>query len=116
MTVERPIRKLLLRPITAIANSAMYRSEFQAITRNLLEERAKSHLQGAVGFGFASHWLKTWRDIFKPITKNRYRNRVITFDSHLKTALSCSPLRGSRKELEFISSKERLVGRPPGNL
>ena len=37
-------------------------------------------------FGFASHWLKNWRDSFKPITKRSNRNHVITFDSHLKTA------------------------------
>ena len=41
------------------------------------------------GFGFASHWLKNWRESFKPITKRSNRNHVITFDSHLKTAL-CS--------------------------
>ena len=28
-----------------------------------------------------------WRESFKPITKSGNRNRVITFDSHLKTAL-----------------------------
>jgi len=32
---------------------------------------------GAIGFGFASLWLKNWRESFKPIT----------FASHLKTAL-----------------------------
>ena len=36
-------------------------------------------------FDFASHWLKS--DSFKPITKRSNRNRVITFDSHLKTTL-----------------------------
>ena len=44
-------------------------------------------MQGAIGFGFASHWLKNWRESFKPITKRSIRNHVITFDSHLKTAL-----------------------------
>jgi len=34
-----------------------------------------------------SHWLKNWRDSFKPITKRSNCNHVITFDSHLKTAL-----------------------------
>ena len=47
----------------------------------------KSRVDGAIGFGFASHWLKNWRDSFKSITKRSNRNRVITFDSHLKTAL-----------------------------
>ena len=39
------------------------------------------------GFGFASHWLKNWRESLKPITKRSNRNHVTTFDSHLKTAL-----------------------------
>ena len=33
-------------------------------------------------------WKNGPREIFKPITKRSYRNRVIRFDSHLKTALS----------------------------
>ena len=41
-----------------------------------------------IGFGFASHWLKNWRASFKPITKLSSRNRVIIFDSHLKTTLT----------------------------
>ena len=65
----------------------MNQSEFLAITCNLLKAREKSREQGAIGFGFAPHWLKYWREIFKPITKCSNRNQVITFDSHLKTAL-----------------------------
>ena len=62
-------------------------SEFQAAARNLLKVWEKSRVEGAVGFGVASHWLKNWRDSVKPITKRSNRNQVITFDSHLKTAL-----------------------------
>ena len=87
MTVEKPKPKQLLRPITTGTNSAMNQSQFLAITCNSLEAREKSRLHGAVGFGFASHWLKNWRESFKPITKRSNRNHVITFDSHLKTAL-----------------------------
>ena len=65
----------------------MNQSEFLATTCNLLEAREKSRVDGAIGFGFASHWLKYWRESFKPITKRSNRNHVITFDSHLKTAL-----------------------------
>jgi len=36
---------------------------------NLLKAREKSRVQGAIGFAFASQWLKKWREIFKPITK-----------------------------------------------
>ena len=87
MTVEKPTPKQLLRPITTGTNSAMNQSEFLAIRCNLLKARKKWREQGAIGFGFAPHWLKYWREIFKPIAKCSNRNRVLTFDSHLKTAL-----------------------------
>ena len=87
MTVEKPKPKQLLRPITTGTNSAMNQSQFLAISCNSLEARGKSRVHGAIGFGFASHWLKNWRESFKPITKLSHRNHVITFDSHLKTAL-----------------------------
>ena len=87
MTVEKPKPKQLLRPITTGANSAMNQSQVLAITCNSLKAREKSRVHGAIGFGFASHWLKNWRESFKPITKRSNRNHVITFDSHLKTAL-----------------------------
>ena len=90
MTVEKPKPKQLLRPITTGTNSAMNQSQFLAITCNSLEAREKSRVRGAIGFGFFgfdSHWLKNWRESFKPITKRSNRNHAITFDSHLKTAL-----------------------------
>ena len=83
MTVEKP--KQLLRPITTGAGSAMNQSQFLAITCNSLEAREKSRVHG-IRFCFDSHWLKNWRESFKPIAKRSNRNRVITFDSHLKTA------------------------------
>jgi len=69
MTVEKPKPKQLLRPITTGVASAMNQSQFLAITCNSLEAREKSRVHGAIGFVFASHWLKNWRDSFKPITK-----------------------------------------------
>ena len=71
----------------------MNQSGFLAISCNLLKAREKSRVQGAVGFGLISHWLKNWREIFKPIIErsngNGNGNRVIiTFDIHLKTARS----------------------------
>ena len=87
MTVEKPKPTQLLRPITTGANSAVNQSQFTAITCNSLKGREKSCVHGVIGFGFASHWLKNWRESFKPITKRSNRNQVITFDSHLKTAL-----------------------------
>jgi len=52
----------------------MNQPEFLAITGNLLQARKKSGVQGAIGFGFASHWLTNWREIFKPITECSNRN------------------------------------------
>ena len=92
MTVEKPKPKQLLRPITTGTNSSMSQSQFLAITCNSLEAREKSRVYGANSFGFASHWSKNWRDTFKPITKRSKRNHVITFDSHLKTALITTPI------------------------
>ena len=103
MTVEKPKPKQLLRPITTGAGSAMNQSQYLAIRCNSLEAREKSRVHGAIGFGFASHWLKNWRESFKPITKRSKRNHVITFDSHLKTALQCKSnshnLNSGRSEL-----------------
>ena len=87
MTVKKPKPKQLLRPITTGANSAMNQSQLVAIICNLPKAREKSRVHGAIGFGFASHWLKNWRESFKRITKRSNRNHVITFYSHLKTAL-----------------------------
>ena len=87
MTVEKLKPKQLLRPITTGADSAMNQSQFLAITSNLLKAREKSRVHGAISFGFASHWLKNWLECFKPITRRSNPNHVITFHSHLKTAL-----------------------------
>ena len=88
MTVEKPKPKQLLQPTTTGANSTINQSQFLAITCNSFKAWEKSCVHGAIGFGFASHWLKNWRESFKPITKRSNRNHVITFDSHLKSALS----------------------------
>ena len=65
----------------------MNQSRFLAIACNLFKVQEKSCVRGAIGFGFASHWLKNWHESFKPITKGSNRNHIITFNSHLKTAL-----------------------------
>ena len=98
MTVEKPKPKQLLRPITTGTNSAMNQSQLIAITCNSLEAREKSRVHAAIGFGFASRWLKNWRDSFKPITKHSNHNHVITFDGHLKTTLFvCRQQRGVKR-------------------
>ena len=66
----------------------MSQLESLAITRNLLKARKKTRVQGVIGFGFASHRLKNWCEIFKPTTMRSNRNGEITFDSHLISAVS----------------------------
>jgi len=94
MTVEKPKPKPKqpLQPTTTGTGSATNQSQLLAITCSSLEAREKSRAHGAIGFGFASHWLKNWRESFKPITKRSNRNHVITFDSHLKIALNQGPV------------------------
>ena len=57
----------------------MNQLELLAITCNSLKAREKPRVQGEIGFGVASHWLKNWREISKPITRrsNRYRVRAV---------------------------------------
>jgi len=90
MVAQLQITTQLLRPITTEADSTMNQSQFLAITCNSLEARERARVHGTIGFGFDSHWLKNWRESFKPITKHSNRNHTITFDSHLKTALMLS--------------------------
>ena len=52
----------------------MNQSQFLAILCNSPEAREKSRVHGAIGFGFAPHWLKNWRESFKPITKRSNRD------------------------------------------
>ena len=59
MTVEKPKPKQLLRPIITGTNSAMNQPQFLAITCNSLKAWEESRVHGAIGFGSASHWLKT---------------------------------------------------------
>ena len=73
----------------------MNQSESLQITCNLLKAREKSRVKGAIRFGFASHWMKNWREIFKPITDRSNLNRQSAFDSHLKTALIAMSLTSS---------------------
>ena len=65
MTVEIPKPKQLLRPIATRVDSAMNQSQFLAINCNSLKAREKLRVHGAIALGFASHWLKNWRESFK---------------------------------------------------
>ena len=61
-----------------------------------------------IGFGFASHWLKISREIFKLITKRSNRSRIITFDSHLKTALIVGLVQRLNRQTGKSLNKSRL--------
>ena len=50
---------------TTGVKSSMKHPEFLEITHHLFKEQEKSCLQGSIGFGFASHWLKNWCEILK---------------------------------------------------
>ena len=60
----RKTKTKAITPITTGTNRPMNQSQFLAITCNSPEAREKSRLHGAIGFGFASHWLKNWRESF----------------------------------------------------
>ena len=47
----------------------MNHAEFLAITCTLLKAREKSRVQGAIGFGFASHWLKPGAGFFSQLLR-----------------------------------------------
>ena len=93
----------------------MNQSQFPAITCNLLKAREKSRVHGASGFGFTSHWFKHWRESLKPIFKRSNRNHVITFDSHLKTALILTDYcpenfsQGARDSLAGMTSSSKTL-------
>lgn len=71
---------------TREANCARNQSEFQAMTRNLFKAQEKSRAQGAIGFGFCFSLIEKQAGVFlKAISKSGNHNRVISFDSHLKT-------------------------------
>ena len=53
----------------------MNQSQLLAITLNLLKAQEKSRVHGPIGF--ASHWLKNWREYYKPIIKRSNRNHSV---------------------------------------
>ena len=62
----------------------MKQSELPATACNLFNAREKSRVQGAIGCGFA--WLKTGARFLNSSISVAI-NRVISFESHLETAL-----------------------------
>ena len=56
----------------------MNQSEFKEITCYLPKAWKKWRLQGSTGFGFASHCLEIWREIFKPVTKRSIQSECVS--------------------------------------
>ena len=83
MTIEK--QKQLFRPVTTGANSTRSQSEFLAISCNSPKAREKSCTQEETIYLVLSHWLKNWREIFKPMTKYGNRNRAAPLEIYLKT-------------------------------
>jgi len=53
-------------------------------------KRGKPRATKAVGFGCTSHWLRKWREFYKPITersKAKLKQTRIAFHTQLKTVL-----------------------------
>ena len=64
---EKP--KQLLWPIMRDVNSAINQSDLEANTCNRRQARENVCVQVVIGFGFASHWLRNWRQFCQPITE-----------------------------------------------
>ena len=86
----------ILRPITTGANSAMNQSELQTIIHYLLNARENWRVQGAMGFGLAFHWLKNWREIFKPISKRSNRKLRFSNDCRKTKTKAITPTNHNR--------------------
>ena len=65
-------------------------------------------MHGAIGFSFASHWLKNRRESFRPIAERSNRNHVITFGNHLET-VSWEPITST---MIFMSLFSLQIGSP----
>ena len=73
--------KQLLSLITIDASSVIIQSEFEPAPS------AGRHVQDMVGYGFASHWLRKWREFFQPITERseaKPKQTRITLDAQLQ--------------------------------
>ena len=47
----------------------MNQSEPEANACNRSKARENAGERGTIGFGFASHWLRKWREFYQPINK-----------------------------------------------
>lgn len=91
MTVKTPCSiKIIPQPITPGAASCMQQHDkpiripsnftpFLPPPQKKEQKTKTNNVEGVIGLGYASHWFKNYH-------KCSNHNRIITFDSHLKTA------------------------------
>ena len=70
----------------------MNQSQFPAIICNSLKAWEESRVHSAIGFGLASHWLKNWRESFKPSTKRSNRNHINYFRQSFENCSNATAL------------------------
>ena len=78
MSVVKPKSKQLLWSITTDDGSSINQSEFEVIICNRRQAWENERVQLAIGFGFASHWLRKRPKFCQPITewsKANYRSK-----------------------------------------
>ena len=71
MAVEKPIPKLLLRPIITREDRVTNQSEFLAITRTCSKRVEYRAYKVQLVLAFAFHWLNNYLEMFKPITERK---------------------------------------------
>ena len=87
---KKPKPKLSQRPIKTKRNIPRRQWKLKANTSKRRQARENASDQVAIGFSFASDWLKKWREISKPITEcstPKPMQSRITFDTQLIIAL-----------------------------
>ena len=87
----------------------MIQSEYLAIRCNLLKARENRVYKVRLVLGMLIISWKTGASFFKSITKLRNPNRVTTFDSHLRTALSARYLSSLGLDFRLHTSMQLLL-------
>ena len=59
--------KLSLWPITKNTDDRVNQSKLETNTCSWRDAREKESKEVAIGFGLTSHWLRKWREVFKPV-------------------------------------------------
>ena len=96
-------------------NITRNQSKLEVNTCKRPQARGKASDQVAIGFSFASDWLKGWREFSRPITERSETKSMqsrITFDTQLKIALS-GKNSGQRCEFPY-GLAVRIPGFHPG--